>query len=467
MKEIISRIRVSSNASIKEAMKTIDRGGLGIAFVIDKNRRLLGVVSDGDIRKAILQGVEIGSPVRGITNTHPAVIKGKFTEKEFAKLKTRKDIIPSAGTLKIPVIDEKGYVKDIVFLYADEHKNIAFPKSIKRQVSASTGVKKILIIGGAGYLGSVLSRKLLKSGYKVRVLDNLTYGDHGIKELYHEGNFTFLAGDCHHLSPLIEAMKRMDAIIHLAAIVGDPACAKNPEETLKTNYLATKLIAEAAKFNQINRFLFASSCSVYGASKTPDERLKESSPLNPVSLYAKTKLKSEEALFSLADDNFSPTIFRFATLYGVSPRMRFDLVINSLTAKAVKEGRITIFGGNQFRPFLEVSDAASACLLWLSSPLEKVGKEVFNVGSDDQNHQIIEIGKIIKTLLPDTILEIKKEISDRRDYNVSFDKVRKLLGFNTKKRVEHGVKEIASLFNEGVVLDYSHTKYHNEKLVIV
>lgn len=464
MKNLLSDIQISSKASIQEAMRSIDEAGMGIIFVVDKDKKLLGVVTDGDIRKAILKGVAINEPVIAIANKKPALIRGRVTQRTIETFASRKDILPSGGSLKVPVIDAGGRIKDILFLYADERKNIVLSKLSKEQESPPAGVRKILIVGGAGYLGSVLTRLLLAEKMQIRVLDNLSYGDHGIRSLRKRKNFHFLEGDCGNISHLIQAMKGMDAVIHLAAIVGDPACALNPEETLKTNYLSTKLIAESAKFNQINKFLFISSCSVYGASKNK-EPLTESSSLNPVSLYAKTKIHSEEAVLSMADGNFSPTIFRFATLYGVSPRMRFDLVVNALTAQAYNEKRISIFGGSQYRPFLEVSDAARACFLWVKSPLARVGKEIFNIGSDEQNHRIAEVGSFIKQIIPETSIEVKKKKEDKRDYYVSFRKARDTIGFIPQNTLLKSIAEIRKLFDNEIIKDYTHPKYNNHKFL--
>ena len=213
----------------------------------------------------------------------------------------------------------------------------------------------------------------------------------------------------------------------------------------------------------MNKFLFASTCSIYGTGKNSSKRLREDSYLNPVSLYAETKLKSEEAILSLADDNFAPTIFRFATLYGVSPRMRFDLVINLLTAKAIQEKKIEIFGGEQWRPNVEVGEAAEACVKWLESPISKTGNEIFNIGSNRQNYKIIQIGKIIKKAVPDLTIEIKKDAKDPRNYNVCFDKIQKIMGFSPQKTVESSVLEIIDFIEGTKNKNFITSKYDNYK----
>lgn len=462
----LNHLLVNKKSSIKETMRVIDRGRLGIAFVVDRDKKLFGVVTDGDIRRAILGGINIEKPIKIITNKKPVTIKKKYTEKEIRKLKANEEIkskIPVRGSLKILVLDKFGRVKDIIFFYSDG-ENIFRP--VKGQPKfIQEGIKRVLLTGGAGYLGSVLCRKLLKKGYKVRVLDNLTYGNEGIKELYKNKNFEFFKGDVRNISEVTEAMKEVDAVIHLAAIVGDPASQLDPQKTIEINYLSTKAVAETAKYNQINKFLFTSTCSVYGASKNPNDRLDENSPLNPVSLYAETKIKSEEGILSLADENFLPTIFRFGTLYGVSPRMRFDLVINTLTAKAAIEKKFSIFGGEQWRPNLEVSDTAQACFSWLEAPIGKVGGEIFNVGVNEQNCKIIEIGRIINKVNPEAEMEIKKERDDARDYNVSFDKIHRVLGFKAKKTIEDGIREIKKMIKAKKIKNFNQLKYSNYRFL--
>lgn len=467
MNNKLSRLFIDKAASIKEAMRVIDRGTLGIAFVVDRNKKLYGVVTDGEIRRAVLKGINISRPILEIANKKPIFIKGSPTANTVSDLQTidgriKKRMQPE-GSLKIPVIDEEGIIRDIVFIYDKKSNEFCFRGNLPKP---ETAVKNVLLVGGAGYLGSVLCRKLLDNNYKVRVLDNLTYGDAGIKELLQNNkNFEFLKGDARDISAIIESMKGIDAVIHLAAIVGDPASALDPKETIKTNYLATKAVAEACKFNQINKFLFASTCSVYGASKNSNDRLKEDSILNPVSLYAETKLESEKGILSLADDNFCPTIFRFATLYGVSPRMRFDLVVNILTAKAFNDGKINIFGGDQWRPNLDVSDAADACFRWTQSPLAKSGNQIFNVGGNSQNCRIIEIGEIVKKNIQSSEIEIQKDSNDLRDYNVSFDKIARVFDFKPQKTIEQGVLEMKNLLESKKIKDFNDIQYSNYRFL--
>ena len=463
MKENINSLLLNKDSSIKETMKVIDANGLGTAFIVDKSKKFFGVVTDGDIRRAILRGIDIKRPIREIANRKPITIgySDKSDEMESSKLKVVEKIkkgvpiLVTNGFLKIPIIDKNGKVRDIFFAHIDGKNNLGGPAISPKIKKARVG--KVLLIGGAGYLGSVLCRRLLNRGYRVRVLDNLSYGEGGIKDLYKNKKFELLKGDIRNISDVVEGIKGMDAVIHLAAIVGDPACAVDTRKTLEINYLATKTITEICKYFQINRFIFASSCSVYGQSNSSNNKLTEQSPLNPVSLYAETKIKCEQSILEAMDENFSPTILRMATLYGHSPNMRFDLAINILTAKAFFEKQIPIFGGNQWRPWLHLEDAADAYIKCLEKSIEKIKGEVFNVVSE--NYKIIKIGKIINSVFPEANIIISDKITDKRDYNVSFDKIVKALAYHPKKNVIGGVLKIREAIDKGVVKDYKDEKY--------
>jgi nucleoside-diphosphate-sugar epimerase len=450
-------------------MKIIDRAGFCIAFVINNENKFVGVVADSDIRRAILNGVNIKDSVKKIMNKNPVIVKERWNESKIKKLLQRSDVrarMPKHGMLGIPVLDENNHIIDIVF--ASEDKLEGGGKEYIRLTKDSKIVKpvnNILVVGGAGYLGSVLCRKLLDKGYFVRVLDNLTYGDVGIKELQGKKNFEFVKGDMRDIQTVVDSVKEVDTVIHLAAIVGDPASALDPEETIEINYLGTKLLAEVCKYSQINRFVFASTCSVYGASENPNTRINEHSKLNPVSIYAEMKLKSEEGILELADENFSPTILRMATLHGLSPRMRFDLVVNVLTIKALQEKKYSIFGGQQWRPNLYIQDAAEAFIKTLETNIENVGKKIFNVGSNKENYKIIEIGQMIKEYIPDAQMEIDSKNIDERNYNVSFDKINAELNYEPKYTVKDSILEIKNAVEHGEISDYTDEKYSNYRFL--
>ncbi len=336
----------------------------------------------------------------------------------------------------------------------------AFEEHERATPVVSDQPKHVLVLGGAGYIGSILIRQLLDAGYHVRLVDSLMYGDRAIRALYSHPQFEFVKGDFRHIETVVRSLAGMDAVIHLGAIVGDPACAIDADFSTEINLIATRMLAEACKGYGIRRFIFASTCSVYGAS---NETLDERSALNPVSLYAQTKIDSEQILLRMADATFAPTILRFATIYGLSPRPRFDLVVNVLTAKAVREGKITIFGGDQWRPFVHVADAARSLRLALEAPLASVGGEVFNVGSDEQNYTINQIGDLIQALIPSAEVIQQGADVDKRNYRVSFAKIKRVLNFTPLHTVADGVHEICAALEAGEIDDYYDAAFNNYK----
>jgi len=443
---------VNGDTNLKDTMHIIDKNGIGTAFIIDEDEKFLGAITDSDIRRIILEGYSLSTEVSTVMNENPITLTKDWTKADIMSLLSHNNIRGKLP-IKIPVLDNK---KIIDILYLDEygHCDSIISRTKPRPVN------KVLIVGGAGYVGNVLTKKLLRRGYSVRVFDNLLYGDSGIKNLYHHKNFEFLHGDIRNITKLTKAIKNVDAVIHLAAIVGDPASALNPEETIQSNYIATKTLAELCKYSQINRFIFASTCSVYGASEHGKE-LTEKSKLNPVSLYAEMKLRSEEALLDMCDGNFSPTILRKGTLHGISDRMRFDLVVNTLTIKALKDKKFTIFGGEQYRAFCSVSDAVDAYIICLEAPIEKVN-DTFNVSSE--NISIIDVGKRIKNKIPEAKMEVDETKTDKRDYIVSNKKFCKTFKINLPTEpIEHTITNIKNMYTSGMWRDYPHPKYSNYK----
>jgi nucleoside-diphosphate-sugar epimerase len=348
-----------------------------------------------------------------------------------------------------------------------------FPRRPRKQIRSFRNLptlwkqptpRTVLVIGGAGYIGSALLPKLLARGHRVRLLDRLFYGYEPIREIANHPNLEIKHADFRRVDKLVECMSGVDAVIHLGAIVGDPACALDQDLTIEVNLIATRTIAEVAKGYGIRRFLFASTCSVYGAS-AENELLTEVSSLNPVSLYAVTKLASEKVLMGMASETFSPTCLRFSTIYGLSGRTRFDLVVNLLTAKALIDGEITVQGGDQWRPFLHVDDAALSLLHTLESPLPKVHKQVFNVGSDEQNQTIQQIAELIQQKVPGSELVNLGSGGDRRDYRADFRKIREQLGFVPKWNIEEGIDQVIDVIKSGQVSDYREAKYSNVKFL--
>jgi nucleoside-diphosphate-sugar epimerase len=326
----------------------------------------------------------------------------------------------------------------------------------------SPKVRRALVIGGAGYIGSALLPMLLDRGYEVRVLDLLIYGKDPISPWLDDPRLEVIQADFRQIDRVVSAMQDVDAVIHLGAIVGDPACALDEGLTTEINLMATRVIAEIAKGYGVRYFVFASTCSVYGAST---DVLDENSPIKPISLYARTKAASEKVLLKMADENFAPVILRFSTVYGLSGRFRFDLVVNLLTAKALIDGEITIFGGNQWRSFVHVADAARSIMAVLSASLDQVRGQVFNVGSDEQNYTISFIGDLINRYVPTARIINKGNESDPNDYRVGFHKIRKGLGFVPEWTVEKGIEQVIEAIQNGQVKDYKQPQYSNIKFL--
>jgi exopolysaccharide biosynthesis polyprenyl glycosylphosphotransferase len=324
--------------------------------------------------------------------------------------------------------------------------------------SAPRGIHRVLVVGGAGYIGSVLCRQLMEDGYRVRVLDALLYGDGALNDLMRDSRFEFRRGDSRDPAAIVAALHDVQAVVHLGEIVGDPACALDEEATRQINFTGTRLVAEIAKGFGVRRFLYASSCSVYGAS---DELLTEDSALNPVSLYARAKIAAERSLLELQTDIFRPVIFRLATVYGLSPRPRFDLVVNLLAAQAASEGHIRVYGGDQWRPFVHVSDVARAMSLALRAPIDDIGGQIFNLGSEDQNHTIGQVAELVRECIPETVVESFAMNGDRRNYRVAFDKVRNGLGFEPQICVRAGIQEVVNAVRSGAIANFREPRFSN------
>ncbi len=445
----LSNILVKKTATIKEAMRAIDRAGIRIIIIVDEENRLEGVITDGDVRRGILEGTSIEEDISKIITKNPVYAKEEDAKEDLLALIKKLDLVA------LPLIDENKIVRDIILPTKED--DLIY---LKKQEAKRKNIERVLVIGGAGYIGSVLVGKLLEQDYKVRVLDKFLYGKDSLKKMESNPNLEIIEGDTRHIEDITRSIQEVDAVVHLAELVGDPACELNPSMTHEVNHLATKNIASVCKHFQINRIVYISSCSVYGASEG-DDLLSEDSQLNPVSLYAKMKIVSEKALLGLEDDNFSPTILRLGTVFGASFRPRFDLVVNLLTAKAIKEKKITIFGGDQWRPNVHVSDVADTIILTLKSPIEFVKGKIFNVGIEENNSTINQIGKIISQKHLDAEIILDKGKGDERNYKIDFSNLKKIFDLKNFKRIEEGVEEIKELFEKNPDLNHTDSKYSN------
>lgn len=320
----------------------------------------------------------------------------------------------------------------------------------------------IVVTGAAGYIGSVLVRTLLARGYSVRAFDNLLHGGHSLLGVYNHPRFEFFKGDITVNQDVAAALKDAHAVIHLAAIVGDPACSGNRDLAELTNFTGSRNLIDVANDSAtIERFVFVSTCSNYGKMVT-DGFVSEDSPLNPVSWYAELKVRFEQYLLDLqCRTGFTPTILRFATAYGLSPRMRFDLTVNEFTAELAKARTLEVFGKQFWRPYCHVDDLAAACAMMLTADAEKINKNVFGVGDTDENYRKEMIVDQILKQIPDGRVRYVHKDEDPRDYRVDFSRISETLGFNVTKKVPDGIAEIYSAIQKGIIDDPFDGRYSN------
>lgn len=321
---------------------------------------------------------------------------------------------------------------------------------------------RVLLTGGAGYMGSVTAQRLLHAGHEVRVLDSLRYGGQSMLGLFAHRGFQFIGGDIRDAGCVADALKGVDAVVHLAAIVGDPACAREPVLAQEVNYEASVQLAELSQRQGVDRFVFASTCSNYG-NVPSNEYVDEDAPLNPVSLYAQTKVQVEKFLLDInGTGRVNATVLRFATLFGLSPRMRFDLTVNEFAMELSLHGKLVVFGEQFWRPYVHVSDAAQAIALAVEAPQQKTAGRVFNVGDRGQNYQKGTIVDLAAERMGDQVeIERVSRSEDPRDYRVAFDRIRDELGFEITRTVPDGIDEILQALRQRVFEDPSNPRYRN------
>jgi nucleoside-diphosphate-sugar epimerase len=326
-------------------------------------------------------------------------------------------------------------------------------------------MKNILVTGGAGYVGSGLLRDLLTEGYSVTCVDNLMFGGESLLSIWHHKKFKFYNCDINNTNKFDQIFSENNfyGVIHLAAIVGDPACKLYTDLAYKTNWITSKWLIERSKIAGVSKFIFASTCSNYGKMEDPEAYVDEDSRLAPVSLYADLKVKFEKYMLNEMQklDSFSPTSLRFSTVYGISPRMRFDLTVNEFTKELALGRELIIFGEKFWRPYCHVKDFSNAFITVLNSSNEKVAYNVFNVGDTNENYTKQMLVNEIKKVLPDSKIKYIAKEDDPRDYKVNCDKIKKELGFKISMTVPDGIKEINRAIRENLIKDTENQKYYN------
>ncbi len=322
-----------------------------------------------------------------------------------------------------------------------------------------------LVTGGAGYIGSILVRDLLGEGHGVTCVDSLRFGGESLVDVWSHPRFRFHKCDIRHFQATDALFDEasFDGVIHLAAIVGDPACKKEPEEATAINWDASVHLLEKARASGAPRFVFASTCSNYGKMADPEGYAFEDSPLAPVSLYAELKVRFERFLLEGIPRSaaFAPTSLRFATVYGLSPRMRFDLTVNEFTKVLALGQELVVFGEQFWRPYCHVSELSRAIRAVLAAPPEKVAYDVFNVGHTAENYTKAMIVEELKRQFPDARVRYVARAEDPRDYRVDFSKIRDVLGFDTSVTVPDGIREVREVLQLGLISEPDHKRYYN------
>lgn len=317
-----------------------------------------------------------------------------------------------------------------------------------------------LVTGGAGYVGSALVGDLLAAGRKVRVLDCLRSGGEGLLGVWSRPGFEFIRGDVTVAADRQAALRGVESVVHLAAIVGDPACKQEPDLARLVNQDSTCRLIDESIAAGVRDFVFVSTCSNYGISDA-EQLATEESPLNPVSLYAETKVAVERYLSERAREEFIPTVLRLATVYGVSPRMRFDLTVNEFARDAALGKKLVIFGERYWRPYVHVRDVARAIRLVLDSPAAVRRGDVFNVGHTDENYQKLTLSRLLQERVPALQVEFVKAGPDPRSYRVGFQKITGALGFQPQFRVPDGLDEVIALVRAGVIGNFDDPRWSN------
>jgi len=332
--------------------------------------------------------------------------------------------------------------------------------------------RHVLITGGAGYIGSFLASELLRANYRVTVIDSLLFGGESLVPFLHHPNFHFVKADVTEPRAVKDSLKddwqKPAAIVHLAAIVGFPSCqAVEKQVAWRYNVDATKIVFGQAADLGMERFVFASTYSNYGLS--PDGKpVTEDSPLNPQSLYAETKVASEEFLLGQKDASCAPLLFRFATIYGLSPRTRFDLIVNQFVLEAFIKRELIIYQRGYSRSFVHIRDVVRGVIMGLEAERSKICEEVFNLGTDHGNYSKDDIVQLVLKRIPETFVEYKDLTfgGDMRDIKVSFAKIKNVLGFDTTLDVDDGIRELLFALKTGIIRNPTDEKYRNAQFIV-
>jgi nucleoside-diphosphate-sugar epimerase len=324
----------------------------------------------------------------------------------------------------------------------------------------NSNLKTVLVTGGAGYVGSVLVPKLLDAGYRVKVLDLFLYGDHVLGSVKHHSNLEQIKGDIRDRKLLEKVIPGSDAVIHLACISNDPSFELNPDLGKSINYDAFFPLVDISRDAGVQRFIYASSSSVYGVKET--ENVTEDLSLEPLTDYSKYKALCEEVLLKKRVPGFTTLILRPATVCGYSPRLRLDLTVNILTNHALNKRKITVFGGDQMRPNIHIEDMADLYVQSLDWADDAIDGKIFNAGY--HNHRVREIAEIVRNIVGEAVEIVTTPTDDNRSYHISSEKIKRELGYVPCRSIEDAVKDLVLAFRSGEVPNsMTDIRYYNIK----
>lgn len=438
---------INEKKKILDALKKFDSNRENLLIVVDDSKKFRGIITISDLRRAFINGFTLSHKITNFINRNPVVIEQEKNNEDFAsKIDISK--LQNIDPPLIPIINNKKIPIKLI-----EKDNLKFINSSKKKKKQS-----ILLIGGAGYIGNPVCKKLLAEGHDVTIFDKFIYNSKKEVEKFHNNkNLNLINGDTRNLSSIYEAIKNHNVVIHLAEMVGDPLCEISPERTYEVNFLASITIANICKNLELDKFIYISSCSVYGSSNK--NLLSEKSKLNPLTVYAKLKNICEKAISNNSGSSLKPCILRLGTVYGNSLRQRYDLVINLFSALTGNKKKIAINGGNQWRPFIHVDDIGEAIKQIINSPNSKVNGQIFNIVGE--NLKISQIGNIFKKLYPSVKIIISNENRDMRNYRVSSKKAKQIINFIPKKFVKKEIPKIVSKVIKNKIKNIKSKKYIN------
>jgi len=445
-----NKYEVNLNFKIIDVLKIFEKNRVNICAVTNKKNEFVGIITLSDVKKAFLKGASLEQKIINFINKNPLIIKGEVNENNIS------DILSSSkfNNIDPPLIPIINLQKKLVNIL-DKNELFNYSQNfLKKDISKS---KKVLVFGGAGYIGCVLVDMLIKLNFNVTVYDKFIYtSKKSFIKNFENPNLKIIQGDSQNISKIFEAIRKNDIVIHLAEMVGDPLCEKRPKKTYAINYLASMAISNICKNLGISKFIYVSSCSVYGSN---DYLTNETSKINPLSIYAKLKALSEKAIIRNFDKHCKPCILRLGTVYGSSFRPRYDLVINLFSGLSANKKQITIAGGDQWRPFVHVKDVGRAIIKILNSDFKKTDNQIFNIVGE--NLQIKDIGKAIKKINPKANITFSDNVNDNRNYKSSNKKAKKLLNFKTKYTINDGIKEVIEYTKKNKIKNIFNKKYIN------